>query len=296
LFNPNLERERCEAYLGSALKETALLTHAEQLTQSTRAAPWRLDVTVNGEPRSYVLWLDSRDGVHEYEMFKAMQATPIPTPRAYGWDPDGKALGVASYFCDYIAGEPLLEPVLKGEAWAEELFIESVTALQSLSLEQLNPVAHRLAENETALEVLETARSCFTEHPHPICDHVHTRLVETMPVFPASRFSNGDLWLENFIVKDRRLVGIIDFENAGFSDPIFEFLLSFFVRLELRGRGIEARYCKRMGYDPQVLPWYHGLEYYDTLHWVLKLNKPFEGHTPESLTGDLERWLKENGG
>ena len=84
---------------------------------------------------------------------------------------------------------------------------------------------------------------------------------------------------------------MIDFENAGFSDPIYEFLLSFFVRPELKGRGIETRYCQRMGFDPAVLPWYHGLKFYDTMHWVLKTGQPFEHHTVDSLCRDLESWL-----
>jgi hypothetical protein len=88
-------------------------------------------------------------------------------------------------------------------------------------------------------------------------------------------------------------VGVIDFENTGFSDPIYEFLLPFFVSPELRGRGIEERYCQQMGLDPNALPWYHGLEYLDTWHWVLLLGKPFVHHTAESLSAALEHWLDE---
>ncbi len=80
-----------------------------------------------------------------------------------------------------------------------------------------------------------------------------------MPILPAAQFSNRDLWLDNLIVRDRQLVGVIDFENAGFSDPFYEILLPFIVSSELRGRGIEQRYCQCMGFDDGVLYWYHGL-------------------------------------
>jgi hypothetical protein len=46
-----------------------------------------------------------------------------------------------------------------------------------------------------------------------------------------------------------------------------------------------------MGFDPGVLPWYHGLEYFDTRRWVLLVGEPFEGHSDESLREDLGRWL-----
>ena len=120
---------------------------------------------------------------------------------------------------------------------------------------------------------------------------LYRRLKEDMPPLPAPRFSNGDLWLDNLIVRERELAGVIDFENAGFSDPIYEFLLSFFVRPELRGRGIEERYCQRMGLDPALLPWYHGLEFFDSWRWVRVTGEPYEQHTDQSLQADLARWL-----
>jgi len=60
----------------------------------------------------------------------------------------------------------------------------------------------------------------------------------------------------------------------------------------LLGRGIEARYCKRIGVDPGVLHWYHGLEFFDTWRWVLSSGRSFGHHTAESLEKDIENWLQ----
>jgi hypothetical protein len=49
-----------------------------------------------------------------------------------------------------------------------------------------------------------------------------------------------------------------------------------------------------LGFDPDLLHWYHGLEYFDTWHWVLKLGQPFEQHTAGSLEADLRRWLEND--
>ena len=38
----------------------------------------------------------------------------------------------------------------------------------------------------------------------------------------------------------------------------------------------------------------HGLEFFDSLRWVLKLGKPYEVHTAESLQRDLEQWLEKS--
>ena len=59
---------------------------------------------------------------------------------------------------------------------------------------------------------------------------------------------------------------------------------------------LEARYCRRIGWDPVIIQWYHGLEYFETWRFVSASGRPFVQHTEESLQRDLERWLVEAGG
>lgn len=293
-FNPNQYSLQCEKYLSQSLKSQVRFVCAERLTKSTREAPWRLDVEVDGVKRKYVLRLDSRRGEHEYEVLQVMESIPIPTPRVYGWDPEGDALGLPSFFSDFIEGESLLEPMLAGEPWAEELYINTVCALQAITREDLSAIEHRFEDEDTVDSFLDAAYKFFKTRPDPLADAVYRKLKETMPVLPAAKFSNGDLWLDNLIVRDRQLVGVIDFENAGFSDPIFEFLLPFFVSPDLRGRGVEARYLQRLGFNADILHWYHGLEYFDTWHWVRSTGEPFVHYNDETLSAALKSWLVEN--
>jgi aminoglycoside phosphotransferase (APT) family kinase protein len=267
------------------------LVGARELAKSTRDAPWRLDVEVAGQARSYVLRLESRGIEHEYEVLRAVESLPLPAPRAYGWDPGGEALGVPCFFYDFVEGDSLLDPMLAGEPWAEALYIDTACTLQSITRDQLGAVAQRLGDGETAVDVLEDAYAHFQADPHPLADAAYARLKDSLPALPEPRFSNGDLWPDNLIVRDCRLAGVIDWAFAGFSDPIFEFLLPFFLRPSLRGRGIEERYCRRMGFDPGLLPWYHGLEFLDSWRWVRVTGEPYEQHTDESLQADLARWL-----
>jgi aminoglycoside phosphotransferase (APT) family kinase protein len=293
IFNPNEHQAECEEYLRRSLKSQVRFVHAEPLTKSTRDAPWRLDVKVGGVIRRYVLRLDSKRSGNEYAALRAMESVPIPTPLAYGWDPEGEALGVPCFLCDFIEGESLLEPMLAAERWAEELYIDTVCALQEVSREQLSAIEYRLLGEETADGFLEAAHKYFKTDTHLLADVVYANLKKTMPELPAVRFSNGDLWLDNMIAQDGQLAGVIDFENAGFSDPIYEFLLPFFVSPGLRGRGIEERYCKRMGFDTGLLRWYRGLELFDTWHWVKATGEPFEHYTSENLQMALESWLEK---
>jgi aminoglycoside phosphotransferase (APT) family kinase protein len=292
-FDPNLDRDRCERYLAGCLGGRVRLVRASLLPRSSREAPWRLDVELDGVPRSYVLRLESRRIEHEYEMLRAVEPLPIPTPRAYGWDPGGKALGVPCFVADLVNGESLLPHLLAGEPWAEDLYLDTVCTLQSIRREQLGAAAARLEREESAAAVLEEGRAYFATDPQPLAEAAYARLCGTMPPLPESRFSNGDLWPDNLLVRDGRLAGVIDWANAAFGDPIYEFLLLFFLRPKMRGSGLEERYCRRTGFDPGVLPWYRGLELFDSWHWVRLLGEPYEQHTDESLRADLARWLEE---
>jgi aminoglycoside phosphotransferase (APT) family kinase protein len=290
LIDPNKISQKCERYLSRALGCPVEFIRAEALTQSTRVAPWRLDVRVNGDDRSYVLQVDTQDMVHEYRVLKAVESIPIPTPRAYGLDIEGKALGIACFLSDFIEGESLLAPMLRGETWAENLYLDSVCALQAVTDDDLGEVAQEL-DRTTAEEVMEEAYATLKSRSLLLGEVAYQKLRAGMPALPPVRFSNGDLWLENFIVKNGKLTGVIDFQQAGFSDPVFEFLLSFFVSPELKGRGIEERFCQRIGIDPSVLHWYHGLEFFDAWPRLLSTGKNFVHHTAESVERNLTNWL-----
>jgi aminoglycoside phosphotransferase (APT) family kinase protein len=291
-FDP-LDRERnSNAYLTRSLGRQARLVQAERLAKSTREAPWRLDVEVGGVLHSFALRLASPGFEKEYHILRAMESISIRTPRVYGWDAHGDALGVPCYLMDYVHGESLRNSVLAGDEWAEALFIDSVCELQMVTRGQLTAVTQWLGKDETACCVLENAYAFLgSQPPDAVADEAYARLTKTRPDFPETRFSNGDLWLDNFIVRERELAGVIDFANAGFSDPIYEFLLSPFLNPVLRERGLEVRYCHKMGFDAGLLRWYHGLEYLDSWHWVLKTGQPYEQHTAADLRAGLERWL-----
>lgn len=291
MFDPNHYPKECEQYLSRVLASQVKFLHASQLMQSTRAAPWRLDVVLNGQERTYVLQLDNRGLEYEYQILKALERLAIPTPYAYGLDLAGDALGFPCFFSDFITDESLLNPLLTGEAYAEEVYLEAVCALQNVSPADLGEVAASV-EQESALVILEETWTYFKDRPHPLAEAAYQKLQATQPTFPPLRFSNGDLWLENFLIQGEQLAGVIDFQHAAFSDPVYEFLLTFFVEPKFQGRGIESRYCQRIGIDPDILPWYHGLEFFETLRWVLSSGESFVHHNAVSLETDLKNWLQ----
>lgn len=277
--------------LRSALGLPVASLRAIPLGSSSRETPWRVDQETTEGPTTVLARLGASCSSNEVYALEAMREHPLPTPRVLHWDPEGRALGTPLFVSTFIEGEPLLRAMVAGERWADALYIDTVCAVQSIDETDLPPGSlEKLEGSESAMEVLEGAHARFEERT-PLVESVYRRLKETAPEPPGDRFSNGDLWPENLLVRGDRLVGIIDWQHAGLTDPLFEFLLPFFLVPELRGRGTEEAYCDRMGIDPAVLRWYHGLEFLDSLAWVLKRGEPYEIHTAESLTRDLERWL-----
>lgn len=281
------------AYLARHLAAPVTLTAVSPLPKSSRDAPWRIDLTVDGAARSVVLRLGDPDELAtEFAVLDKLALLPPPTPAVYGLDTAGDALGVPSFFSDYVPGESLLEPMLTGEAWAEELYIDTAIALQQITAADLGSLAHTL-DRESPADILEGAYRELEEGDDGLAEDVYKTLLSTMPSLPKLRFSNGDLWLDNILVRDEQLSGVIDFAQAGFSDPVYEFLLPFFVRPELRGRGLEQRYCRRIGVDPATLIWYRGLELFDTWRWVVRTGRPFLHYTEKVLEERLGRWLDD---
>ena len=118
--------------------------------------------------------------------------------------------------------------MLEGEDWAVDLYLWTVLQMNAITREQISALGCSLPPNRSAMEELENAHQFFQSHPSALVDEVYGQLASQIPQFHDPCFSNGDLWLDNLLVKDKRLVGVIDFEQAGFSDPVYEFLLPFF--------------------------------------------------------------------
>lgn len=280
--------------LGRILGLPVRAVRARALGASSRETPWQVDLETRQGDQRFLVRLGKGCSANEVAALKAMESHPLPTPKVLHWDPRGEALGTPLFVSTFIDGDPLLAAMKANQPWADALYVDTVCAVQSITAEDL-PLGStaRMEGSQSALEVLEEGYAMFAK-PNPLAEAAYRRLKETWPGPPGDRFSNGDLWPQNLLVQDDCLVGIIDWQHAGFTDPIFEFLLPFFLVPELRGRGTEEAYCARMGFDPATLAWYHGLEFFDSLRWVLRLGKPYEIHTVESLQRDLTRWLEEN--
>jgi hypothetical protein len=125
MFDPIRDREACERYLSRSLGGHVELVGAGELTKGTRQAPWKLDVTLDGTARAYVLQLDPRGLEYECRVLQAMEAIGFPR-RAPTVSTQGEALGFLR-FSDFIAGESMLGPMMNSEP-AEAVYVDTISA------------------------------------------------------------------------------------------------------------------------------------------------------------------------
>ena len=291
---PEIDVGLLEDLLSEATGTPVRIVSARELGASSRETPWRIDVETQSGPHSWLLRSGDSTRPNEVAALEAMASHPIPTPGVVLWDETGSILGTPVFVSEFIDGDPLLPAMVAGEEWAIDLYVDTACDLQAIAPDDLPPGTADLLQVETIQQVIGAAFDRF-ELRTVLHEQAHDILIATQPQLPDPAFSNGDLWPENILIRDRQVVGVIDWQHAGWSDPIFEFLLPFFLVPDLRGRGIEEGYVERKGCDRSVLDWYRGVEIFDSLAWVLHLGEPYEIHTAETLTEDLDRWVQENG-
>jgi aminoglycoside phosphotransferase (APT) family kinase protein len=287
-------------YLSDSLRTNVRIRSISELPASTRSAPLLIDCSISGLGRRFVFRYGGSVMKHEYNVLRALMNHPLPSPGAYGWEEAEKYFGQRGFIYEFIDGDSLLPPMLRGEEWAFDLYIETALQLDSVKRHCFSTTYPDLSDGESAEDILIDAYQYLSRQRDKLhtgsdndllnIDRVYQILAAAKPSLPALRFSNGDLYPDNIRIRDKKLTGIIDFAFAGFSDPLYEFLLPFFLHPELRGRGVEARYCRIVGIDPAALQWYHRLEYFDSLRWILKSGQNYGYHTAESIISELSRY------
>ena len=306
-------KKRYDEYLSKSLGRPVELIGASQLSGGfSNNVLWRLNVVDGGMCISFVLKTapSNRDKIIEeaypynirleFCILRKLESIAPPTPKVWGLDEEGKALGIPCFVMEFIQGEPLMGPLFSGELWAEELYLDTVCALQAITRTQLGSLAQKFGEGCDALGHLMWAAERFPRYTiDPFVSKVHARLKELMPLnfrgLPPlePRFGNGDLNPMNMLIKDRELAGVIDFEFAGFSDPMFEFMSPIRWYPQMRNRGLEERFCERNGFDLDIIEWYRALVLFGTWLGMLAIPRSErEGCTAVSCRQELEQWVE----
>jgi len=183
---------------------------------------------------------------YEYEVMKAMEETDVPCPMMYDLESDRKILGEKFFLAEFINGET---PNVWRSHWRERLqgewategrplpnqFVDILVDLHSIDTDRIDvlddPGADDVAANELA-EYEEWYGS--TKRTNPVLEEAFRWLESNMPMVSERTFVHGDYRVGNMLLDDSRVEGLLDWELARISDPMYD--LGFTSTRYLNGR------------------------------------------------------------
>ena len=159
ILMPGIDTARLEGVLTEIAQGPARIVGAVELGASSRATPWRIDVDVAGRRDVYVVRYGESVSRAEAAALRAMSNHPLPTPRVLYWDETGRSTGTPVF--------SLLPPMIAGDSWAIDLYIDTACALQAIGVE--DPPA-------------SLSRSLAPASPPAMCSMRHTGDSATRPL------------------------------------------------------------------------------------------------------------------
>jgi len=192
--------------------------------------PIRVRVRLPDSRFDEVVMRSSRHGDShlEAEVLRTLHRLGLPVPRvlAEGGPDAGCERGVL--VLSRLPGENLQALATSsppGLEWAQALLIEAVERLSSLTAAmEREPVAALLPRCSLAgrLHALEASGSAWWEAPE--IRSAIGRLERVLEgIAEPLVFTNGDYQPGNFLAEGGRITGFVDFESAGFTDPLIGF-------------------------------------------------------------------------
>ncbi|OGF44896.1 MAG: hypothetical protein A2231_04000 [Candidatus Firestonebacteria bacterium RIFOXYA2_FULL_40_8] len=311
-FNPNHPdvKKKVEKYISASLGLSLDFILALPIKGGGRTLPWKVELA-NGDKQLFIILKtpnleennisgDKYDFFRQYRLLKQLETTKLKTPKVWGANEKGTALGIPCFLEESLKGRTLYNSLKIKEKWADELYIKSIIDIQKIKSEELGAVAKELGEGTKIKYMffnIEKEIKQLTKGPliSSVLDKLNAGVPEALPFC----FGNGDFNPKNFLAKDKQLAGILDFECAGCFDPLYEFLFPLEKYPLLKNRGLEEEYCGQMGFKNKNIEWYRGLILITKLLESLKdekSSKPVENeerNIKEETLAELSKWTKE---
>ncbi|MEI6845441.1 MAG: phosphotransferase [Candidatus Firestonebacteria bacterium] len=235
------------------------------------------------------------DFFRQYRLLKQLEGAKLKTPKAWGADEKGAALGLPCFLEESLRGRVLYNSLKIKEDWADSLFLKTIIEVQNTKKEELGEIAQELGGDLEITALFSTVKKELQQNlKGPLVARVLEKLSSNIPGNLKPCFSNGNFSPKNIIAKDKKLTGVIDFEFAGYFDPLYEFLLPFEKYPLLKNRGLEESYCREMGFKTEIIDWYRGLIVSAKLLEVVKEENKnpasIEKHIKQEALAELSQW------
>lgn len=211
-----------EPLVGGLSSETHLVT----LDGLPEGSPWPAELVLRWDPGEGLL--APYDMALQYRVYAALAETPVPVPRVFALELDQSAIGRPFYVMERIRGSApgrLLDrsnPARYARQHAS--YVRTLAAIH-----QIDWVAKGFGFlGPQSPEQLPARRVDVLEHfirrvqwqPEPDLDEAIAWLREHAPASARVQLIHGDCSLSNYLFRDDRVVGVLDWELCALSDPL----------------------------------------------------------------------------
>lgn len=209
----------------------------------------------------------------EFNALKDLENISLRTPKVWGLDHEGKFLGTPVFLMEYIEGPTILDAIPSNPETVLQKFAATILAMNQISAAKVPSVAASSTDSgeQPARRLLDwlIAQAQNAGVPSFFNHGLELLEKELSDNGPSLAFGNGDLNPQNFICADDGQVAVVDWEYAGFNDPLVELMLLHTWPEHdpfLNTYPLDRLYCEMAGLDVSLLRWY---EVYSALSgWI----------------------------
>jgi len=183
----------------------------------------------HGAPRTLIVQLQrpgsERDVEVEASLLQVARTAGVPVPEVVAASMQTEALGTPFLIVTAVAGETIPRRILRNDAFGTAR--AALPAQLARALAALHAVTPRAVPGLTAPDQVQQCRDALDQlgQPHPAFELGFRWLAANRPADdpPAARRTtivHGDFRLGNFVVDERGLVAVLDWELAHIGDPM----------------------------------------------------------------------------
>ena len=207
----------------------------------------------------------------EYKVITALYETDVPVPKTYGLCEDDDVAGTAFFVMDFLDGELFWDPMIPSMTNRDRTEIyknknKTLAKLHSVDYKKIGLEDYGKPGNYVARQVSRWSKQYRASETDNIeaMNNLIDWLPKNIPDDDETTIVHGDYRLDNMILKNNEVIGILDWELSTLGHPIADFSYhclswrtqeAFWDQAKLKELGIPSEreymemYCENSGKD-----------------------------------------------
>ena len=207
----------------------------------------------------------------EYKVITALYETDVPVPKTYGLCEDDDVAGTAFFVMDYLDGDLFWDPMMPSMTNTDRTEIyknknKTLAKLHSVDYKKIGLEDYGKPGNYVARQVSRWSKQYRASETDNIeaMNNLIDWLPKNIPDDDETTIVHGDYRLDNMILKNNEVIGILDWELSTLGHPIADFSYhclswrtqeAFWDQAKLKELGIPSEreymemYCENSGKD-----------------------------------------------